>query len=55
MKVLMFFWEYPTHVVGALGKHVAELVPHLSTLPDTVVHLVTPRLHGGEPVDGQGV
>ena len=50
MKVLMFSWEYPPHVVGGLGKHVDELIPPLSTLPDVVVHLVTPGLHGGEPV-----
>ena len=23
MRVLMFSWEYPPHVVGGLGKHVA--------------------------------
>lgn len=54
MRVLMFSWEYPPHVVGGLGKHVAELIPPLSVLPDVVVHLVTPRLHGGEPVERVG-
>ena len=54
MRVLMFSWEYPPHVVGGLGKHAAELIPPLGTLPDLVVHLVTPRLQGGEPVERVG-
>ena len=29
MRVLMFSWEFPPHVVGGLGKHVAELAPAL--------------------------
>ena len=29
MRILMFSWEYPPHVVGGLGKHVAEIVPAL--------------------------
>ena len=54
MRVLMFSWEYPPHVVGGLGKHVAELIPPLSVMQDLVVHLVTPRLRGGEPVEKVG-
>ncbi len=50
----MFSWEYPPHVVGGLGKHVAELIPPSSTLPDVAVHLLTPRLRGGEPVERVG-
>jgi glycogen synthase len=47
MKVLMLSWEYAPHVVGGLGKHVVELVPQL--LANGVeIHLVTPRLSGGE-------
>src|SRR5947199_1550361 len=47
MKVLMLSWEYPPHIVGGLGKHVVELVPEL--IADGVeVHLVTPKLSGGE-------
>ncbi len=47
MRVLMFSWEYPPHVVGGLGKHVAEILPPLGALPDLEVHLVTPRWGGG--------
>src|SRR5207249_9903290 len=47
MKVLMLSWEYPPHIVGGLGKHVVEIVPEL--IADGVeVHLVTPKLSGGE-------
>ena len=41
MRVLMLSWEYPPHVVGGLGKHVAELVPALARRGISV-HLVTP-------------
>ena len=54
MRILMFSWEYPPYVVGGLGKHAAELIPPLGTLPDVDVHLVTPRLRGGEPVERVG-
>ncbi len=46
MRVLMFSWEYPPHVVGGLGEHVANLVPALGT-EGVEVHLVTPRWTGG--------
>ncbi len=46
MKVLMLSWEYPPHVVGGLGKHVAELLPALVN-EGVDVHLVTPRWTGG--------
>jgi glycogen(starch) synthase len=42
MRILMLSWEYPPHVVGGLGKHVAELVPALGA-QGVEVHLVTPR------------
>jgi glycosyltransferase involved in cell wall biosynthesis len=54
MRILMFTWEYPPYVVGGLGKHVAELIPPLGNLPDVSVHVVTPRLRGGEPVERVG-
>ncbi len=41
MRVLMLSWEYPPHVVGGLGKHVAELLPALGH-QDVRVHLITP-------------
>ncbi len=42
----MLSWEYPPHLVGGMGKHVAELVPALGTA-GIEVHLVTPDLRGG--------
>jgi glycogen(starch) synthase len=54
MRVLMLSWEYPPHVVGGLGKHVMELVPPLGTLPELEVHLITPRLAGGAPIEKVG-
>jgi glycogen(starch) synthase len=54
MRILMFSWEYPPHVVGGLGKHVEELLPPLGNLPDIEVHLVTPRWGGGEPLQEVG-
>jgi glycosyltransferase involved in cell wall biosynthesis len=50
VKILMLSWEYTPHIVGGLGKHVVELVPEL--IADGVeVHLVTPRLQGGESTE----
>jgi glycogen(starch) synthase len=54
MRILMFSWEFPPHVVGGLGKHTAELVPPLSELPDVDLHLVTPRWDGGAPLEQVG-
>ena len=54
MRILMFSWEYPPHVVGGLGKHVEELLPPLGNLPDVEVHLVTPRWGGGIPLEKVG-
>ncbi|GIW05655.1 MAG: glycosyl transferase [Dehalococcoidia bacterium] len=48
MRVLMLSWEYPPHVVGGLGKHVAELSPALDAA-GVEIHLVTPRWAGGAP------
>ncbi|MGQ9584095.1 MAG: glycosyltransferase family 4 protein [Anaerolineae bacterium] len=47
MRVLMLSWEYPPHVVGGLGKHVADLVPALGR-QGVEVHLLTPRWAGSE-------
>ncbi len=30
MRVLMISWEYPPHMVGGLGRHVADLAPQLA-------------------------
>jgi glycosyltransferase involved in cell wall biosynthesis len=55
MRVLMFSWEFPPHVVGGLGKHVTELVPELAgqlTASGPIeIDLVTPRYNGGVPVE----
>lgn len=47
MRILMLSWEYPPHIVGGLGAHVAELVPALARA-GVEVHLVTPRWKGGK-------
>jgi glycogen(starch) synthase len=52
VRVLMFSWEYPPHVVGGLGEHVANLVPALGH-QGIEVHLVTPRWTGG-PAEESG-
>jgi glycogen synthase len=54
MRILMFAWEYPPHVVGGLGKHTAELLPALGELPELEVHLVTPRWAGGQLMEAVG-
>ena len=46
MNVLMLSWEYPPHIIGGLGSHVADLVPALDRL-GVHVTLVTPRWKGG--------
>ncbi|MCS7002035.1 MAG: glycosyltransferase family 4 protein [Dehalococcoidia bacterium] len=50
MRILMLSWEYPPHIVGGLGKHVAELLPELSRA-GVETHLVTPAWLGGAPVE----
>lgn len=46
MKVLFFTWEYPPHLAGGLGQHVAELVPALlQREPGLELHVITP-VHG---------
>jgi len=50
MRILMLSWEYPPHVVGGLGNHVAEIVPALADL-GVEIHLVTPRWNGGSATE----
>ena len=48
----MLSWEYPPHVIGGLGAHVAALAPAL-VRAGVQVHVVTPRWKGGaehEPI-----
>ncbi len=55
MRVLVLSWEYPPHVVGGLGRHVAELVPAL-VKQGVEIDLVSPRWAGGEPLErGEGL
>ncbi len=49
MRILMFSWEYPPHVVGGIGTHVNSLIPALARRGVSVT-LVTPRWSGGDPV-----
>ncbi|MCG3141379.1 MAG: Glycogen synthase [Anaerolineae bacterium] len=42
----MLSWEYPPHIVGGLGAHVAEALPALAR-DGAAVTLVTPRWKGG--------
>jgi glycosyltransferase involved in cell wall biosynthesis len=46
----MLAWEYPPHVVGGLGGHVAEIAPALAQR-GVQLHVVTPRWEGGAPVE----
>jgi len=41
IKILMLSWEFPPHVDGGLGRHVAELAPALVEQGITV-HVLTP-------------
>ncbi len=53
MNVLMLSWEYPPHLVGGLGAHVAQLAPMLAGKGVTV-HIVTPGLKGGPDEEQAG-
>lgn len=46
MHVLQLAWEFPPHVVGGMGRHVAELAPALADA-GMRVSIITPQLHGG--------
>lgn len=45
MKVLIFSWEYPPHMVGGLGQHVYDLSRFLAACGQNV-HVITPRVKG---------
>lgn len=46
MHVLHLSWEFPPHIVGGLGRHVAELAPAIAGFGDQLSVLV-PLLRGG--------
>lgn len=46
MHVLQLSWEFPPHVVGGMGRHVAELAPALAAA-GLCVSVITPQLRGG--------
>lgn len=46
MRILTLSWEYPPHLIGGLGAHVAELLPALARNGADVT-LLTPRFKGG--------
>lgn len=52
MRILVISWEYPPHVVGGIGKHVAQLLPalggHLLDDGPLQIDVITPRYAGGE-------
>jgi glycogen(starch) synthase len=50
LRILLLSWEFPPHVAGGLGKHVADLVPALAA-HGIEVHVVTPHLGGGTDVE----
>lgn len=49
----MLSWEYPPHLVGGLGAHVAALVPALARR-GVQVDVITPRFNGGQPLESLG-
>lgn len=53
MRVFMFSWEFPPHIVGGLGKHITELAPALVG-EGIDLHIVTPQLYGGSSEEGRG-
>ena len=53
MRVLVLSWEYPPHIVGGLGQHVADLAPALARR-DIEMHVVTPMRQGGASHEQEG-
>ncbi len=55
MRVLMISWEFPPHMVGGIGRHVAELTPMLGGFEAASgpihIDLITPHYAGGAPVE----
>jgi glycosyltransferase involved in cell wall biosynthesis len=56
MRVLTLTWEYPPHIVGGLGRHVAELAPALAA-QGVEMTVLTPRFDGGaaESIEAPGL
>lgn len=50
----MLSWEYPPHIVGGLGSHVADLLPALDR-QGCETELVTPRWRGGDRHEALGL
>lgn len=48
MKVLMFGWEFPPHILGGLGTASYGLVKAMAHQPDMEITFVIPKLHGDE-------
>lgn len=53
MKILMFSWEYPPHMVGGLGQHVYDISRFL-VLQGVEVHIITPRVKGYPDQENNG-
>jgi glycogen(starch) synthase len=48
MKVLMFGWEFPPHILGGLGTASYGLVKAMAGKPDMNITFVIPKPHGDE-------
>ncbi len=48
MKVLMFGWEFPPHILGGLGTASYGLTKGLSSQPDMDITFCLPKTHGDE-------
>lgn len=48
MRILMISWEYPPHMVGGLGRHVADLAPRLAD-QGIELTILTPWVAGALP------
>lgn len=46
MRILMITWEYPPHIVGGMGVHVADITPEIAN-EGIEVFILTPMLRGG--------
>lgn len=50
MRVLMITWEYPPHMVGGLGRHVADLAPQM-TAQGIELHVLAPGTYDSSPYE----
>lgn len=48
MKVLMFGWEFPPHILGGLGTASYGMTKGLSQVDDMEITFCVPKLHGDE-------